>query len=245
MKTSDKDCLVLAIKIAEGMMRSGGETYRAEECCIKVLEACGASNISVIALPTALLASAEIDGEHRTESASIKSRGMDLDGIARYNSISRRLVSGEIGVDEAFAELEQKKKESAWLSCVLTAFAAGFFAFVFGGTAIDFLPTLIAALLAQVFRHFASKLSHYGFLSVLGSCIIIGVCARGAVALLPTCSQEAIIVGGIIYLVPGLALTNAVRDTLNGDLVSGVARFADAMITAIVIAAGIAIALSL
>lgn len=245
MRTADNDCLVLAIKIAEGMMRSGGETYRAEECCIKVLEACGAKNISVIALPTAFLASAEVDGQHRTESASIKSRGMDLDGIARYNSLSRRLVSGEIGVDEAFKELEIPKKDNFWASCLFTSFAAGFFAFVFGGTVIDFLPTLIAAFLAQVFRHFASKLSNYGFLSVMGSCIIIGVCARGAVMLFPSCSQEAIIVGGIIYLVPGLALTNAVRDTLNGDLVSGVARFADALITAIVIAAGIAIALSL
>ena len=54
-----------------------------------------------------------------------------------------------------------------------------------------------------------------------------------------------VIIGGIIPLVPGLAAINATRDSINGDLVSGSARWLDAAVTAISIAAGVGAALAL
>lgn len=244
MREARNDCLVLAVKIAEGMMRSGGETYRAEECCINVLAACGATDISVVAMPTALLVSAYVDGEHRTETVSIKSRTVDLSGISFYNGLSRRLVSGEIGMDGAFAELAGRSSPGDLWPCIFSTLAAGFFCIAFGGGMADFLPAILAAGLAQLFMHFADKISNYSFISVMGGCMITALCARACVYLVPLCNQEAIIVGGIVSMLPGLALTNALRDTINGDLVSGVSRLADALITAVVIAAGVAIVLS-
>jgi len=44
-------------------------------------------------------------------------------------------------------------------------------------------------------------------------------------------------------LLPGLAMTNAVRDTIRGDLISGLARSAEALISAILLSAGVAAAL--
>ncbi|MBE6678705.1 MAG: threonine/serine exporter family protein [Ruminococcaceae bacterium] len=245
MKAAENDGVVLAIKIAEGMMRSGGETYRAEECCLSVLKACGAVNISVVSFPTAMLVSAELDGVHRAESVSIKSRGVDLNGIAAYNSLSRRLSSGELDVESAFKELDSIKGGNPWLSVLYTAVAAGFFCFVFGGGAVDFLPTVIVTLIAQTVKLYADRLGNLNFISVMLSCIITAALARVAVALFPVFHQEAVIVGGIISMVPGLALTNSLRDTLSGDLISGAARMFDALITAVVIAAGVAMVLAI
>ena len=47
-----------------------------------------------------------------------------------------------------------------------------------------------------------------------------------------------IIIGGIMLLIPGVALTNSIRDVISGDIVSGMLRFAEAMIIALAIAAG-------
>lgn len=245
MKAADKDCVVLALKIAEGMMRSGGETYRAEECCINVLKACGAANISVVAFPTALLVSAEVDGVHRTESVSIKSRDIDLKGIAAYNGLSRRLSAGQLTVDSAFAELARINSASGYMSIVYTAVAAGFFSLVFKGGVVDFLPSVIVTAIAQVFKHYVDRVANLNFLSVMGSCIITAALARLAVFIFPAFHQEAIIVGGIISMVPGLALTNSLRDTISGDLISGAARMFEALITAVVIAAGVAMVLAM
>ena len=51
--------------------------------------------------------------------------------------------------------------------------------------------------------------------------------------------QEAVIIACIMPLVPGVAITNAVRDTLNGDYVSGAARALEAFIKALAIALGV------
>jgi uncharacterized membrane protein YjjP (DUF1212 family) len=46
-------------------------------------------------------------------------------------------------------------------------------------------------------------------------------------------------------LVPGVAITNAIRDTLNGDYVSGAARAVEAFIKALAIALGVGLGLML
>ena len=42
----------------------------------------------------------------------------------------------------------------------------------------------------------------------------------------------------IMLLVPGLAITNAIRDTVNGDLISGLTRTTEAIFVAIALALG-------
>ena len=41
-----------------------------------------------------------------------------------------------------------------------------------------------------------------------------------------------------MLLVPGLAITNAIRDSINGDVVSGLARATEAIFIAVAIAVG-------
>ena len=55
---------------------------------------------------------------------------------------------------------------------------------------------------------------------------------------------DDIIIGGIMLLVPGVATTNAVRDTLMGDILSGMIRVLEAITSAIGIAMGAGFVLS-
>ncbi len=54
---------------------------------------------------------------------------------------------------------------------------------------------------------------------------------------------DDIIIGGMMPLVPGIPLTNAVRDALSGNLISGPARGIEALISACALGFGVAIAL--
>ena len=47
-----------------------------------------------------------------------------------------------------------------------------------------------------------------------------------------------IIIGNIMYLIPGIALTNSLRDMVSGDIMSGLLRLFDAVLVAAAIAAG-------
>ncbi len=54
----------------------------------------------------------------------------------------------------------------------------------------------------------------------------------------PYIKLDNIIIGGIMLLVPGLSIVNAIRDTMSGDLVSGTARAVEAIFIAVAIATG-------
>ena len=55
---------------------------------------------------------------------------------------------------------------------------------------------------------------------------------------------ELIIAGAIMPLVPGLAMTTAVQDTMRGDMVSGLSHGAQAILTAFLIAGGALLAVA-
>ena len=56
--------------------------------------------------------------------------------------------------------------------------------------------------------------------------------------LFPFLNNDTVIISAIMPLVPGVAITNAVRDTLQGDYISGGARILEAFLKAVAIALG-------
>ena len=71
----------------------------------------------------------------------------------------------------------------------------------------------------------------------------VGVCLVSW--LIPSLNADKTIIGVIMLLIPGMAITNAVRDTLIGDTISGVTKLADCLVWAAALAAGIMIAISI
>ena len=78
-----------------------------------------------------------------------------------------------------------------------------------------------------------------------GAFILNMICSAGiavAAVLLklvdPHINMDTVIISGIMPLVPGVAITNAIRDTLRGDYISGGARALEAFVTAAAVAIG-------
>ncbi|MCD8018053.1 MAG: threonine/serine exporter family protein, partial [Clostridiales bacterium] len=51
-------------------------------------------------------------------------------------------------------------------------------------------------------------------------------------------SVEYLNMGNAMLLIPGIAFTNGIRDMFNGDLISGLFRFLEALLLGITIAVG-------
>ena len=51
--------------------------------------------------------------------------------------------------------------------------------------------------------------------------------------------QDKVVIGDIMPLVPGIALTTSIRDFFNGDYLSGAIHMLDAILTAFTIAVGV------
>lgn len=52
-----------------------------------------------------------------------------------------------------------------------------------------------------------------------------------------------VMIGDIMLLIPGVAMTNATRDMLSGDTISGVMRFVESLLWATSLAFGFMVAL--
>ena len=54
---------------------------------------------------------------------------------------------------------------------------------------------------------------------------------------------DKIMIGNIMLVIPGMQLTNSLRDMINGDTVSGVLNLSEAILKAVSVALGFAIVL--
>ena len=81
------------------------------------------------------------------------------------------------------------------------------------------------------------------FVSEFLGALVIGLCASFFVRFHLGTSMGMITIGAVMPLVPGVPLTNAVRDVLAGHILSGISRGTEALISACAIGFGIAVVL--
>lgn len=75
--------------------------------------------------------------------------------------------------------------------------------------------------------------------------IFMGIITILTCKIFPKLVVDNILIGSLMTLVPGVAITNALRDLFGGDLLSGMARTTEAILTAIALGGGIGIAIKL
>ncbi|MDD4165319.1 MAG: threonine/serine exporter family protein [Eubacteriales bacterium] len=239
--------LTLSLKLSSAMLKNGGETYRAEECARNILASGGATEIEVLALPTGLSVTAVHEGMVYTRVLSLKSRDNNLGNIDILNTISREVSAGKLLPAEALERISQidSARMRPLIKTIFACISAASFTVMFGGGFYEFAFSLLIAFISQLFIAFLSKIGSLSFFSNMGGSMMTAVLARICCGFFPELNMAVIIIGGIIPLLPGLATINAIRDTLYGDLVSGAARGVEALLSAISIAAGIALVLSI
>lgn len=143
--------------------------------------------------------------------------------------------------------INQTKEEPtfpSYISILAIGLASAFFALVFGGNPIDFFAAFGIGL---IFALFQMGLSSNGvskfFIDILGG-MLAGLLPYLLINVVGyPCDYDLVVISSIMPMVPGVAITNGIRDIFHGELISGVARIADAFIIAISIAVGVGFAL--
>lgn len=230
------------------MLESGAETYRVEETIVRIGLSFGVDDAESFVTPTGIITSLTKDSTTVTLVRRITSRGVDLNKIDLINNLSRQVQAQSMTIDELNTELiniSQSDRYSAALTLFSSCAAAGCFALMFGGNIKDFFAAFIIGACIKIVSSICQKLDiNSFFINSLGG----GLCAILAIILmkLNICANlDKTIIGSIMLLVPGLTITNAIRDTIAGDLLSGITKAAEAFLVAISIAVGTGAILSL
>lgn len=232
----------------ELMLCSGAETYRVEDTMHHILKT--ADNLEmaeVLVIMTGITATIKQKDENVISIVKrVNSRSTNMSLIMEVNDISRRYCGEEITLEEAYKELSGLKKNiySRLENRLGVLGICVGFAIFFGGGIREMLVTLLVGLVLTGCMTIGEKMQFHAFLQDVFGAFGIAVSSL-LLSNLVKVNLDTVIISSIMPLVPGVAITNAVRDTLQGDYLSGSARVLEAFLKAAGIAVGIAIGLLL
>ena len=236
-----------AIKVGELMLSHGAEAHRVEDTVYRILKKANLQTTEVFVIMTGLFATlADPSIETITVTKRVRSKGNNLKKICYANEISRQFCDDVITLEEAYDYISEgcSWEYSYKMGMVGNMLIVTSFPLLVDGTFLDCGIAFFASLLVAVSIYGAEKIKMHPFLKDLGVSFLAGVAYMILNHILPVpVNQDAIIIACIMPLVPGVAITNAIRDTLNGDYVSGAARAVEAFIKALAIALGVGLSL--
>lgn len=238
----------IAVSIGFGLLISGAEIHRVEDTICRIAAAYQ-TNADVFAIPTSLVVTLS-DGQGRTFTQTRRSYRADnnLARVDALNALARRICTERPEEEEilrAMQEIHQLPRYSFLQQLAAAALGAGAFALLFGGGLIE----AAAALVTGVAVRFASsQMERTDGGPTLSNIIGGAVCVFGAGA----CSlfwraldRDTVIISALMLLVPGMLMTNSMRDLIAGDLVTGVMKSTEALLVATSVAIGVMCSLAI
>jgi uncharacterized membrane protein YjjP (DUF1212 family) len=205
--------------------------------------------VESFATPTAIMVSASNEyGQTISLVKRIKRRSLNLEKVSQVNDIARNIKNKGFTlefIENELSKIDSRKAYSNKINTLCAGTATGFFALVFGGTIKDFIVSFFIGCLIKLTSITLGLLQVNDF-------FVNTICGALAalIALLSVhfgigAHTDKIIIGSIMILVPGLAITNAIRDTISGDLISGITRGVEAFLVAVAVAVGTGVVMKL
>lgn len=249
MKMNYQTLFRTAMLAGEIMAQSGAETYRVEDTMTRILKSSGLQSVEVYATTTGIVATLSDPGiEPITGVKRISNRSTNLSRINEVNQVSRNICNHCMEPEEAIRHLEEIRNKGTYSGSVIAAATlismAGFVG-LFGGSLMD----CVIACVNGVFLVLIGKLSENRvsstFIVDMVKCFVLAYITMICTKYFAGTNQNLIIIGSIMPLVPGVPITNAIRDTLQGDYNSGTARAMEAFVISLGIAVGVGLGIGL
>lgn len=239
----------IALKAGEILLKSGAEIYRVEDTIRWICSGYNAECESFV-LPTGIFISirSKKDSETLSSVKRISQRTVDLNRIDMVNSFSRKLHLELMSYDEAMEELskiESRKQYPFLLRLIFAGIASLIFTLLFKGSIYEGMVSFLIGTVIYFVRELLSKTGLFQYFELLVSGLLTGILAVLSVFLFPEFGLFKIIIGSIMIFLPGVAITNSIKDALYGDIVASISRLGEAVFTAVALGAGVGIAVSL
>ena len=238
------DCM---LEMGDLLLDAGAEISRVEDTLSRMGKAYEAVRMDVFVIPSLISISIELTaGEDTTRTRRIRSNGLtDFYRLQKLNALSRSCCAEPLPVAALRERLDAVAAGRKPFSVILggSVLAAASFALFFGGSVWDALVSAIFAVaIVLIQEHLGrTELDTVAFNLLVSLQIGLGV---GVVCgFVPALHMDKILIGDIMLLIPGLAMTNAVRNMLVGNTISGAVRLAESLIWAAALAGGFMVAL--
>lgn len=250
---TNKELLKITSRIGCMLIEYGAEIYRVEDSLNRIAAAygfgTGEKHMEIFAIPTLLVITLN-DGDELplSQTKRIVNRGTNLDRVDKINNLSRYICTEKPEPDIIERHLDEISKRRVYgipVQCVSFAVVGAVFALFFGGE----FPDAIAAGALSVLIFFVSKFVNKVKPSVFFQSVICSMVIAALAVIISkvglTDGFDKAIIGSSMNLVPGITLTNCMRDFIAGDFLAGLYTLIEAILIAVGMAVGAASAIAL
>jgi uncharacterized membrane protein YjjP (DUF1212 family) len=224
------------------MIDSGAEVIRVEDTVSRIGYAYNIKRMDVFVITSCINITKELpDGTTLTQVRRFrKMTSIDLSKLERINALSRAVCVNPISLDDLEGAVEmitRRKVREIKLLCGYVLGGAAF-AMFFGGNLWDAVFAGMVGVLVWAFNVYLSPIFMNPVVSQFIITFLAGFSVAVATSFIPLLHQDDVTIGVIMLLVPGVAVTNAIRDILLGDTLSGILRMIEALLLAATLAIG-------
>lgn len=239
---TNNQILTCAINIGEQLLKSGAEISRVEDTIRRICSAYGMKQSHIFSIASCIIVTLETpEGEWITQTRRILSYGTDMWRLDRLNNLSRMICASHPSYHKIQREYEaviHGPEYSPLFQTAVCAMIAAAFTVFFGGTLRDGIAALFVGVILKGTLYLLSYLKMKAFFSNLICSMVSGLACIAVCYVGLGVHVDRIMIGNIMLLIPGVLMTNSFRDFISGDTISGLLHFAEAMITAVCVAAG-------
>ena len=228
--------LCVLIKMGEALQNSGAEVFRVEDTLNRIAAAYGAEEVNIFVITSSIVVTLTMpDLPPQTQTRRLrKSTGNDLLELEQLNALSRRICAEKPPVEEFQQQLSTilAQPGEPRLHLAGSVLAAASFAVFFGGSLWDgVLAGGVAVFICWMERWLAPFCLNGVAFQFIAS-FLSGMAALLCCRVCPLLHADMVLIGVIMLLVPGIPFTNAIRDILLGDIISGSLRLVEAVLLA-------------
>ena len=230
------------------LLESCAEISRVEDTISRMCEAYNMNNVNAYVTPSGIFVSVDYKGKTYSRVVRVKGNQLSLDKIHQVNAISRKATASYVPVEKVFEELTHidtnptYSKVQKYIACGIIGSC---FTLFFGGNIIDAINAFFVGVLVMVVQLYLDENKINDMIKTMVLSGFVTLLSLIAVYIGFAQHKDPMIAGNIMQLLPGLSMTNAIRDMMSGDLLSGMIRICDVAFTAIGLALGTVIVLGL
>lgn len=246
---TSKQLISVSLDIGQRLLQCGAEIYRVEDAICRICRAYDTKEVDVYAVPTGIIASITMENESPiTRVARIYNRSTNLGLLDQLNTLCRDICREKLdyeSINERLHLIDCHTGYREYILCLANGGGGFFFTLLFGGAIKEAICSAITCMILWFFMVWMQKIrTNSLFINIIGGCWIasmalflhhIGIIEK----------YDTMIIGSIMILVPGLIMTNAIRDLIAGDIVAGITKFTEALLVAAGIAVGAALPFSI
>ncbi|HEY8454703.1 MAG TPA: threonine/serine exporter family protein [Actinopolymorphaceae bacterium] len=237
------------LRLGELLLRSGAGSVDVEATIIACAMAFGLRDVEASVTNTEILVSVAVDenGTPLTDLRNVRVRAVDHSRLVALHEMVLNLTEGRLSPEEAYKRLDEivhaPKRYPRWGVTIAWATLATAVSVQLGGNWLHALVTFVSAgVIDRLGRRLARRNIPDFYLNFIGAALVTGV-AVGLTAAGAPLQPALVVAGGVVLLLPGLALLSCVQDALTGFVVTAAGRLVDVLILAAGIISGVAAAL--